>query len=469
MTDEQRQLLREWKTLVNMTERQLERFLDSPLGKRAGLSRSEAKSEGVRSGRDSARAIIRMKGKPSASWTSSDWAWAKRQVAFIRRMKGNTGPLMKDGKPTRKLGSLLLWGHKPSAVNLSSVLSAEAYARNPDYLSGGRADECGPEDFEPASLREGTRHEMEHTDDERIAREIAMDHLAEDPDYYAKLAEMEAGALDYAGAMERRHLRNPPQYTRLPNWPFAVVRADGQLDTRSSGRSEAVEIAYEQSMKTGIPHLVLRAEPEPARVGHAEWVVWNFDGPESVPAESALPPVTDPSYFLTWAERGEGETGHTVPLPRSMRRNAGAYYVWLLKKGSTEPMVDEGPYGPFELKAAKTYARISATEGVHDRVVTRGRDPQSSSFEVVRRYKAGSGARMTANAKEVLYRGWRITHEPEATQLGYRIRGARGISRPGKGRKISVWEVHYPDEPGGTKTVSSLKAAKRYIDEYLGD
>jgi hypothetical protein len=28
---------------------------------------------------------------------------------------------------------------------------------------------------------------MEHTDDEEIAREIAMDHLTEDPKYYTKL------------------------------------------------------------------------------------------------------------------------------------------------------------------------------------------------------------------------------------------------------------------------------------------
>jgi len=33
----------------------------------------------------------------------------------------------------------------------------------------------------------GIKVELEHTDDIYIAREIAMDHLAEDPDYYNKL------------------------------------------------------------------------------------------------------------------------------------------------------------------------------------------------------------------------------------------------------------------------------------------
>lgn len=43
-----------------------------------------------------------------------------------------------------------------------------------------------PEDFDQDALRLGTEMEMEHTSDSEIAQSIAMDHLAEDPDYYAK-------------------------------------------------------------------------------------------------------------------------------------------------------------------------------------------------------------------------------------------------------------------------------------------
>jgi hypothetical protein len=39
---------------------------------------------------------------------------------------------------------------------------------------------------------EGAKVEMEHTSDPDVARQIAMDHLVEDSDYYAKLKEMEA-------------------------------------------------------------------------------------------------------------------------------------------------------------------------------------------------------------------------------------------------------------------------------------
>lgn len=40
-------------------------------------------------------------------------------------------------------------------------------------------------------LKKGVKVELEHTDDKTIAREIAMDHLYEDPKYYTKLAKIE--------------------------------------------------------------------------------------------------------------------------------------------------------------------------------------------------------------------------------------------------------------------------------------
>lgn len=111
---------REWRSLVNMTPRELRAFLDK-YGKVAGLSRAQAASQGIRSGRDSARALIRMlpKGGRSysqaeANWSAGDWKWARRQVSFIRRMSGSAGALYDDkGRPTRKLLALLVWGHNP--------------------------------------------------------------------------------------------------------------------------------------------------------------------------------------------------------------------------------------------------------------------------------------------------------------------------------------------------------------------
>lgn len=48
-----------------------------------------------------------------------------------------------------------------------------------------------PDDIDSEQLAVGTKHEMEHTDDPDIARQIAIDHLREMPDYYTRLEKME--------------------------------------------------------------------------------------------------------------------------------------------------------------------------------------------------------------------------------------------------------------------------------------
>lgn len=41
------------------------------------------------------------------------------------------------------------------------------------------------------AAKRGTKHELEHTKKKKIAREIAMDHIGEDPEYYEKLEKIE--------------------------------------------------------------------------------------------------------------------------------------------------------------------------------------------------------------------------------------------------------------------------------------
>lgn len=104
---------RRWNKLVNMTPNELERFMNN-YGQTAGLSRSEASAQGIRSGRDSARAIIRMKNKRVDQWNSNDEEWMNRQISFISRMRGMPGQLYDNkGQPTRKLLALKVWGHNP--------------------------------------------------------------------------------------------------------------------------------------------------------------------------------------------------------------------------------------------------------------------------------------------------------------------------------------------------------------------
>ena len=70
------------------------------------------------------------------------------------------------------------------------ILGAAAaimWAHGRERVPGGLAQGMRPEEFDPAALRRGIEVELEHTSDRRVAMEIAMDHLVEDPDYYEKL------------------------------------------------------------------------------------------------------------------------------------------------------------------------------------------------------------------------------------------------------------------------------------------
>lgn len=60
-----------------------------------------------------------------------------------------------------------------------------------DKMPGGLADGSTPSDFDPVQIAKGVVVEMEHTDDPRVALEIAMDHLTEDGRYYDALETIE--------------------------------------------------------------------------------------------------------------------------------------------------------------------------------------------------------------------------------------------------------------------------------------
>jgi hypothetical protein len=68
-------------------------------------------------------------------------------------------------------------------VTKNGVIKKNPYNRIPSGLSQYKQ----PKDFDQAQLRAGMKVEMEHTSDSRIAKEIAMDHLTEDKEYYIKL------------------------------------------------------------------------------------------------------------------------------------------------------------------------------------------------------------------------------------------------------------------------------------------
>lgn len=73
-----------------------------------------------------------------------------------------------------------------------------------DLLPGGKADNLSPKDFDQRQLRAGEKVESEHVQSRTLAREIAMDHLVEDPRYYTKLKKIhkEASAISFSAFVD---------------------------------------------------------------------------------------------------------------------------------------------------------------------------------------------------------------------------------------------------------------------------
>ena len=118
------------------------------------------------------------------------------EVAHAHRRKGLATKMYqfiekKTGKKIRPSriqteDSEKLWG-QPNRP-FGSVTSATPNSAWKDQIPGGKADKKLPSDFDPEQLAKGVKVELEHTSSPHLAKEIAMDHLAEDPDYYTKLA-----------------------------------------------------------------------------------------------------------------------------------------------------------------------------------------------------------------------------------------------------------------------------------------
>jgi Protein of unknown function (DUF5661) len=65
-----------------------------------------------------------------------------------------------------------------------------------DKIPGGMADGKTITDYDLKELLEGIKWEREHTRDNLVALEIAMDHLERIPDYYTHLVIMERGCVE---------------------------------------------------------------------------------------------------------------------------------------------------------------------------------------------------------------------------------------------------------------------------------
>lgn len=110
-----------WRELVNITPSELKNFLASDMSRMlVTFNRRESDKKRMNTASQNAKWILRMLSNSHnfrsavRHWTPHMWMWARRQVANITRLR-RSGGLLRDheGKPTKKLLFLLMWGHNP--------------------------------------------------------------------------------------------------------------------------------------------------------------------------------------------------------------------------------------------------------------------------------------------------------------------------------------------------------------------
>lgn len=121
--------------------------------------------------------------------------------------------------------------HEFAETNGFDVHAAEAaaYALAGKYimfLRGGKSQGLDPNSVDPEQLKMGIEIESEHSSDPTTCKKIALDHLAENPQYYTALQQMEASS----GSQEEK---KPEEGASVE--PQKDERAKGQQTTGGEG------------------------------------------------------------------------------------------------------------------------------------------------------------------------------------------------------------------------------------------
>ena len=139
------------------------------------------------------------------------------------------------------------WLALATAALAAGVAAVGSVGQRRDRLPGGLGDGLGRGDVDPAQLRMGIEVELQHTGDRRLAEQISLDHLAEYPDYYTRLARMQAQAQRGSRAGEPWDPMEDPfiaKYARPPKLAevlFHAVTRGGKYEVEAL--SDGVETA----------------------------------------------------------------------------------------------------------------------------------------------------------------------------------------------------------------------------------
>lgn len=130
-------------------------------------------------------------------WTYPDWKNSKKKIIDPNANWGLNAKPMSPSEIKKKMKGLYLQedsderieGGLSSGKNLREIAILHTYDDSMDHVDRDAIEKMLSHLKDQLAM--GIRVEMEHTDDESIASEIAKDHLTEDPDYYSKLKKIE--------------------------------------------------------------------------------------------------------------------------------------------------------------------------------------------------------------------------------------------------------------------------------------
>ena len=110
---------------------------------------------------------------------------------FIETTIDGKKEIVEGNEPLKKPNSFPLEAAQSNYQDAQNEEDNKKKIKKTDKIKGGLADNSEAKDFDEDQLKMGIKIEMEHTNDPKIAKEIAMDHLKEHPKYYTHLNEME--------------------------------------------------------------------------------------------------------------------------------------------------------------------------------------------------------------------------------------------------------------------------------------
>lgn len=114
LTEEQKDTVREFKQVVNMTPSALEKWLTKTDSKQVGWADGENKKRagGKESvGHKSGEKIVRLKRTKQADLTKADLAHMRKVIGYVKRHLAQRPS--GDVRETRWRASLMNWGHDP--------------------------------------------------------------------------------------------------------------------------------------------------------------------------------------------------------------------------------------------------------------------------------------------------------------------------------------------------------------------